>query len=299
MTATLPAGRLMMPGPLRLLIPWMGAALSILVISLLLARYVTASLRSFAAAADRVGRDLGATPLTEAGPAEVRSVVRAFNLMQMRLRRFVSDRTQMLAAISHDLMTPISRLRLRTEMLRPSVERARMLSDLALMERIVSTTLDFAREDVTAERRQRLDLGSLVQAVCDEFADGGGAVTYEGPDYVEITAAPIALARAVRNVVENAIKYAGGCAVRLTIANAVAQIVVADDGPGIPTSELEQVFEPFYRLDRARTGEQGGSGLGLAIARGVLRAHGGDVTLANNRAGGLRATLSLPLSQSA
>ncbi len=294
------AGELLPQRPLFIPIPWIGAALSILLVSILVARRVSGSLGRFAAATERFGRDIGAAPLAEAGPAEVRAVLRGFNLMQARLRRFVDDRTSMLAAISHDLMTPISRLRLRAEALPAGEDRTRMLADLALMDRMVAATLDFARDDVAAEKRLRLDLASLVQAICDECggddSDGGERARYLGPDYLELVAAPLALSRAVRNVVENAIKYGGRAEVSLRLGSAGAEIAVSDAGPGIPDAELERVFEPFYRLDRARSSEAGGSGLGLAIARNVLRAHGGEIVLENLAGGGLRATLSLPLS---
>ena len=292
------AGELLPQRPLFIPVPWIGAVLSILLVSALVARRVSSSLGRFAAATERFGRDIGAAPLAEAGPAEVRAVLRGFNLMQARLRRFVDDRTSMLAAISHDLMTPISRLRLRAEALPAGEDRARMLADLDLMDRMVAATLDFARDDVAAERRQRLDLASLVQAICDECgadeSDGVERARYLGPDYLEIVAAPLALSRALRNVVENAVKYGGRAEVVLGLGSAGAEIAVCDAGPGIPEAELDRVFEPFYRLDRAR--DAGGSGLGLAIARNVLRAHGGEISLENLPGGGLRARLTLPLS---
>lgn len=294
------AGELLPQRPLFIPVPWIGAALSILLVSILVARRVSGSLGRFAAATERFGRDIGAAALEEAGPAEVRAVLRGFNLMQARLRRFVDDRTSMLAAISHDLMTPISRLRLRAEALPAGDERTRMLADLALMDRMVAATLDFARDDVAAEKRQRLDLASLVQAICDECgvddSDGAERARYLGPDYLEVVAAPLALSRAVRNVVENAIKYGGRAEVALGLGSAGAEIAVCDAGAGIPEAELERVFEPFYRLDRARSSDAGGSGLGLAIARNALRAHGGEITLENRVGGGLRATLALPVS---
>lgn len=277
-------------------LPWLGAALSVLLVSWLVARRVTASLRRYAAAAERFGRDLGAAPLPEAGPVEVRAVIQAFNRMQSRLKRFVADRTRMLAAMSHDLMSPISRLRLRGESLPPGEGRNRVLADLALMERMVGATLDFARDDVAAEPRQRLDLASLVQSICQECEEtaGGRKVSYRGTGYLEVVAAPLALSRAIRNVVENALKHGGGAEVALAALPGEARIEIADCGPGIPPELLERVFEPFYRLDAARSPDIEGSGLGLAIARNALRAHGGEIVLANRAGGGLSAVVSLP-----
>ena len=296
MAVTLPAGVLMPAEPLHLIIPIVGAALSILLISLIAARRISGSLRRFAGATERFGVDLKAASLPEGGPAEVRAVIHAFNLMQARLKSFVDDRTQMLAAISHDLLTPISRLRLRSEALPPGEERLRMLADLDLMNRMITATLDFARDDVAAETRQPLDLGSLVLSICDEFADMGKPVAYEGLGYLAIIAAPLALSRGIRNVVENAVKYGANAEVTLSSAAGAAIVTVSDDGPGIPVAELERVFDPFYRLDKARSLEPGGSGLGLAIARNVMRAHGGEIVLRNRDTGGLVARLSLPLT---
>jgi signal transduction histidine kinase len=269
---------------------------SILLISLLAARRISDSLRRFAGAAERFGIDLKAAPLTESGPAEVRVVIRAFNKMQARLKRFVEDRTQMLAAISHDLLTPVSRLRLRSEALPQGEERLRMLADLDLMNRMITATLDFARDDVASETRQPLDLASLLQSIADEFADAGQPVVYEGPDYLPTVAAPLALSRGIRNVVENAVRYGSRADVKLALSAGEAVITVEDDGPGIPEGELERVFEPFYRLDKARSLEPGGSGLGLAIVRNVMRAHGGEIILRNRNEGGLVAQLNLPLT---
>lgn len=295
MAVTLPAGALMPAEPMHLIIPIIGAALSILLISFFAARRISGSLRRFAGATERFGVDIKAAPVPEVGPAEVRAVIHAFNLMQARLKSFVEDRTQMLAAISHDLLTPISRLRLRSEALAPGEERYRMLADLDLMNRMITATLDFARDDVAAETRRRLDLASLVLSICDELGDSGKPVEYLGPTYLEIVAAPLALSRGIRNVVENAAKYGIEAKVILSLAPGEVHITVSDDGPGIPREELERVFDPFYRLDKARSLEPGGSGLGLAIARNVMRAHGGEIVLRNGEAGGLVARLSMPL----
>jgi signal transduction histidine kinase len=299
LTATLPLGDLLPPPLFRPWMPWTVAFLAIIAISLLAARGISRSLRRLAGAAEQLGINIGSVPLAEAGPREIRSVTRAFNRMQARLQRFVADRTQMLAAISHDLRTPLSRLRLRTENLPPSADSARILADLDLMDRMIAATLSFARDDVAGEQRVKVDLASLVHAVCDEIVDAGGVATCQGPDFLAIDAAPLSLMRAATNVIENAVKYGFEAHVRIVETTSGIDIAVADAGPGIPVAEHERVFEPFYRLDAARSPDAmgsstGGTGLGLAIARHVLRAHGGDVSLRNAEAGGLVVTLHLP-----
>ncbi len=298
LAARMPLGELLPPPPFHRWIPWLGAALAIVLISLFTARGMSRSLRRLAGAAEHLGINMAAKPLTETGPHEVRSVTRSFNEMQARLQRFVEDRTRMLAAISHDLRTPLSRLRLRAEHLPADLEKAKIVADLDLMDRMIAATLTFARDDVAGEKRVKLDLASLLQAVCDETIDAGGRASYQGPDYLAVEAAPLSLMRAVTNVIENAVKYGGVADTSLAETATGIVIEVRDAGPGIPASELERVFEPFYRLDPARSpdaaGSMGGSGLGLAIARHVFRAHGGDVELVNAVTGGLIARLTLP-----
>ncbi|WP_374653749.1 ATP-binding protein [Dongia sp.] len=299
LTATMPYGDIAPAPSLHLWWPWIGAFLTILFISLLAARGMSRSLRRLAGAAERLGLNIAAVPLKEQGPREIRLVTHAFNRMQDRLRRFVEDRTRVLAAISHDLRTPLSRLRLRTENLAESPERRKMLGDLDLMDRMIAATLSFARDDVAGEARMRVDLASLVHSLCDEAADAGARVSYEGPDFLPVEAAPTSLTRGIGNVIENAVKYGAGAAVRLGEAAGRIEIVVADAGPGIPVEEQERVFDAFYRIDKARApdepgGAMGGTGLGLAIARHVFRAHGGDVTLRNGETGGLVVHMSMP-----
>ena len=297
LTVTMPFADLLPAPPFFPWLPWVATFLAIIAISLLAARGISRSLRHLAGGAEQLGIHMNAVPLAVAGPREIRSVTRAFNRMQDRLKRFVADRTQMLAAISHDLRTPLSRLRLRAEALAAGSERDRILADLALMDRMIAATLSFARDDAAREKRVMVDLASLVHSVCDEIVDAGGDATYQGAAYLAIEAAPLSLLRAVTNVIENAVKYGGRARVSLTETPDSIEIAVGDAGPGIPLAEQERVFEPFYRLDPARSpsaAAAGSMGLGLAIARHVLRAHGGDVTLANGDAGGLLVCLTLP-----
>ena len=288
---------------------WMGAVVAvILLVSLLAARRVTAPLAGFAAAAERLSVDGEAQPLPEEGPRELRAATRAFNRMQARLARFVADRTQMLAAIGHDLRTPITRLRLRAELVDDPEMQRRMLADLDEMEAMISATLAFARDDAQREPRVRFDLADLLQSLCDDRVDAGHRAVYDGPAHVVAEGRPVALRRAFANLMDNAIKYGGGFAVRLEDGPGIdgqasggqARIHIDDDGPGIPETEFEKVFAPFYRLERSRSRDTGGVGLGLSTARSIIRGHGGDVTLSNRdggsgSGGGLRATVTLPL----
>jgi signal transduction histidine kinase len=263
-------------------------------------RRLTRPVRDLAAAADRLGRDVNAPPLPEKGPDEVATAARAFNTMAERIRRFVGDRTQMLAAIGHDLKTPITRLRLRAEFLDDDEQRRKMLADLDEMEAMIAATLAFARDDAAAEPSVPLDLASLCRTVLDEAADANPEeaemVAYEGPEHLTVSARPVALKRALANLVRNAMLYGGSA--RLTLSSpqpGLARIAVEDEGPGVPESELENVFQPFRRLEASRNRETGGTGLGLPIARNIFRAHGGDVVLRNRTPQGLAAVATLPV----
>ncbi|WP_426957927.1 ATP-binding protein [Muricoccus radiodurans] len=263
-------------------------------------RRLTRPVRDLAAAANALGRDVNAPPLPEDGPLEVATAAHAFNTMAERIRRFVGDRTQMLAAIGHDLRTPITRLKLRAEFMDDDEQRAKMLADLEEMEAMVTATLAFARDDAATEPSVPLDLAALCRTVLDEAADARpdaepDTFVYAGPERLPVRGRPIALKRALANLVANAANYGG--AARLTLdppqAGQIA-LRIEDDGPGIPEESQEAVFQPFRRLETSRNRETGGVGLGLPIARNILRAHGGDVTLRNRPDGGLTALVTLP-----
>lgn len=272
----------------------MSAAAALLI--LWAVRRLTRPVRDLAAAAERLGRDVNAPPMPETGPREVATAAAAFNTMAGNIRRFVADRTQMLAAIGHDLRTPITRLRLRAEMMEDDALRERTLRDLAEMERMIAATLAFARDDAAGEQAVPVDLAALARTVLDEAADGQeGAVTaYDGPDHLVLPLRPIAAKRALTNLVGNALRYGGAARIALSRGAGMAVLAVDDDGPGIPAESLEEVFRPFHRLESSRNSETGGTGLGLTIARSIARAHGGDLVLRNRPGGGLRAVLSLP-----
>ncbi len=257
--------------------------------------------RALADAADRLGRDVNAPPLPENGPTEIARAAAAFNTMAERIRRFVGDRTQLLAAIGHDLRTPITRLRLRAEFMDDDEQRRKMLADLAEMEAMIAATLAFARDDSAAEPTVALDLVALCRTVLDDAADAhpelAERIDYAGPERLVVQARPVALKRAIANLVGNALAYGQAARLRLIPAGngQPVRLEVADDGPGIPPAELENVFQPFRRLEGSRSRETGGAGLGLPIARNILRAHGGDVVLRNRPEGGALAVATLPL----
>ncbi len=262
-------------------------------------RRMMAPLRTLAVAAEALGRDVNAPPLPEDGPAEVATAAAAFNTMAARIRLFVRDRTELLTAIGHDLRTPITRMKLRTEFIEDEEQRRRMLADLDEMEAMVSATLAFGRDATASEPVSPLDLAELLRTVLDEAADMrpelADKIGYRGPAHLTVRARPLALKRALANLVSNAIAY--GNAARVSVeqdAAGMVRVVVEDDGPGIAPHEMDRVFEPFHRGEPSRNRETGGVGLGLPIARNILRAHGGDVTLANAAGGGARATVLLP-----
>jgi signal transduction histidine kinase len=263
-------------------------------VSVIAARRLAWPIRTFAGAAERFGVDSTPAPIAEGGPHEIRIAIRAFNRMQERLRRYVDDRTQMLAAMSHDLRTPLNRLRLRAEFIEDREQQRRMFSDLEAMNLMIDQTLAFARDDAHREPRKLVDLGVLVEDVCEDAADAGASVSYAGPRGVNVCCRPMALSRAVANLVDNAVKYAGAAHVCLLYGPDRVAILVEDGGPGIPPDECEKVFAPFYRLERSRNADTGGAGLGLSVARMIAREHGGDITLANRGNRGLCARVELP-----
>ncbi len=258
------------------------------------ARRLTRPLSRFAEAADRLGRDLGASPLGESGAPEMRRATRAFNRMQARLQRFVADRTLMIAAISHDLRTMLTRLRLRAEFIADAEQRDKALADLDEMTAMLNATLSFAREDAADEPTDRVDLASLLGSLCDDLADAGQACVYAGPDSAVLTCRPGALKRAFANLIDNAIKYGGRADLELRDRTDHVVVTVADRGPGIPENRREEVFRPFFRLEASRSRETGGSGLGLALVRSIVRRHGGEIVLGDRPGGGLMVTVTLP-----
>ena len=279
---------------IRLLTRFAGFGLVIILCSLWFARGAARNLSQFSAAADAVGRSVDAPLLPESGPREVRLAATAFNRMQERLRRFVNDRTQMLAAISHDLRTPLTRLRLRAEFVDDDAQRSKMLGDIAEMEAMISATLAFARDDAVREPRSPQDLDQLLDQLASDLCDVGYPVHYEPTGAVEVSCSPGGLRRALANLAENAVKYGGVARLTLERTDDLVTILIDDDGPGIAPEMAEQVFQPFFRLEGSRNRDTGGVGLGLSVARTIIRGHGGDIQLINRPEGGLRVTVTLP-----
>lgn len=263
-------------------------------LAILISRRVTAPLGRFSAAAVQLGTDVDAPPMDEKGPTEIRRAAQAFNQMQHRIRRFVEDRTQMLAAISHDLRTMLTRLRLRADYIDDPQQQAKMLADVAEMQDMLDATLSFARDDASTEPSTPVDLSSLLLTLCDDLSDAGHPVSFDGPPRVTLECRPVALRRALANLIDNAIKYGGTAEIRLADGQQEVTIDIADRGPGIPESSREQVFAPFFRMEDSRSRETGGTGLGLALARNIVRGHGGDITLHDRDGGGLSVRVTLP-----
>jgi signal transduction histidine kinase len=255
---------------------------------------VTAPVGIITRAAERLGRDVNAPPIAEAGTSEMRRAAQSFNQMQQRIQLLLDNRTRMLAALSHDLRTPLTLLRLRTENLQEAEERDRMLATIGELSAMIDASLSFARDQATTEAFRQTDLTALVASVVDDMADAGLKVAMAPADPVVLACQPAALRRALRNLIDNAVKYGETAHVTIMVSAATVRIDIDDSGPGIPDAELQRVFEPFHRLEPSRSRETGGTGLGLSIALSIAQAHGGEVTLANLPKGGLRARLSLP-----
>ncbi|WP_114009824.1 ATP-binding protein [Cohaesibacter intestini] len=257
-------------------------------------RRLTAPLRDLENASRKLGRGETIEPLAEKGPKEVRGTIIAFNAMQERLMRFVQDRTRMLAAVSHDLRTPITTLRLRAEFIDDEEMRGKVLETLEEMQAMTEAVLAFAREDATSEETREVDIAAMLSSMVDDYQEMGKDVRFEGPDSLIQLCRAVSLKRAMRNLTENALRYAGDATVQLAKTATGLRIDVCDRGPGIPEDKLEEVFSPFFRVEGSRNLETGGVGLGLSITRTIIRSHGGDITLTNRSGGGLKATIQLP-----
>ncbi|APW40804.1 hypothetical protein RD110_19215 [Rhodoferax koreense] len=257
------------------------------------ARWLSEPIRRLARAARALGDDIEGPPLAENGSTEAREASRLFNQMQARIREQLNERDRLVAAVSHDLRTPLTRLRLRAENLADPERKRQFAQDISEMDNMIRTTLDVLSGAADAEPRVLLDVVALLDSMADDLRDAGHAVAVHGTA-APIRAQPQSLQRCISNLLENAIRY-GGCAeVRLDDAHDTLRIAICDRGPGLPPEELDRVMAPFYRLQASRQLNQGGVGLGLSIALDIARRHGGTLTLANREAGGLVATLDLP-----
>ena len=264
-------------------------------VAMAVAHRMTRPLRALAGAAERLSTDLDAPPLPQKGAREMRRAAAAFNEMQERLRRMVDDRNLMLAALSHDLRTIITRLRLRAEDIAEEERRTKALRDLADMEVMLREALDVAQGAASREGRRAVDLAALLRSLIDDLADAGREAAFEGPERLVVSCRPVALRRALANLIDNALRYGGGAEVSLSQRPGGVLVEVSDRGPGIPETSREEMFRPFMRGEPSRNRSTGGTGLGLAVARSIFRAHGGEVTLGDRPGGGLVATAMLPL----
>lgn len=259
---------------------------------------LTAPLRRLAQSADRFAIDLDATPLAEQGPAEIQKLAHAFNAMKSRIRQLVESRSRMLAAVSHDLRTPLTRLRLRAEALGDTEDRERMLRDVDTMDRMIGHSLSYLRDQATTARRERVDLPALIESICDDFVDTGRNASFSGHRQIVIECEPDLITRALSNLIDNAIKFGGAADVSIAMRSAAEVVInVRDEGPGIPDQAKLLAFEPFSRGDPSRTAvDADGFGLGLAIARQIVERHGGQITLHDRDPVGLDVQIVLPVT---
>jgi signal transduction histidine kinase len=282
--------------------PWMitllFAVISLTLLGLWAARALTAPLSAFAKAAEDFSLNGAAAPLPERGPDEIRSVAKALNRMRERISKLIDDRTKMLAAISHDLRTPITRMRLRSEFIEDDAHRSRMLGDLDQMRSMLEQVLSFLRNDRKLESMTLVDIASSLQLITDQFSDMGHKVAYDGPEHAMATVRPDDLHRSITNLVENAVRFGAEAAIRLRVSPDSLTIDVEDDGPGISDARKEVMLEPFVRGDDARNmDEASGFGLGLSIARSIVLAHGGALSLNDREPHGLIVHIHLPVRQ--
>jgi signal transduction histidine kinase len=267
---------------------------AVTVLALVAVRWITLPLNRLAKAAEQLGENIDRAPLDETGPAEVQRAARAFNTMQQRISKLVTERAGIFAAMSHDLKTPITRLRLRAELLDDATVRDKFERDLLEMEKMVANALDLVRGLERQEPLESIDVAALLDTIAEEARLGGASVHIAKNPTKPYTGRPQALRRCFVNLVENAAKYGGSVRIELNDTPAAMEVRIRDRGPGIPEPELEKVFNPFYRLEGSRSRDTGGTGLGLTIARNIVRAHNGELVLRNVSEGGLEAIVTLP-----
>jgi signal transduction histidine kinase len=271
-------------------------AILLVIIVVLMVRRVTRPLARLTDSAERFGRGEDVGVLPEVGPQDIRKASRAFNDMQKRLTRFVQDRTRTLAAITHDLRTPITSLRIRAEMIEDAETREKILETLTEMQSLTEAALDFARQEASMEETRTVDLISLVDSLCQDLIDVGQDVAFVSGDIERLPydCHPLALKRAFRNVIENAVRYGEKAEVGVSATATGVCIIINDNGPGISAKDQDRIFDPFVRLEISRSRETGGIGLGLAISRSIIHSHGGDIKVSNGEGGGAIFSLWLP-----
>ncbi|MGF1548202.1 MAG: ATP-binding protein [Thiotrichales bacterium] len=273
--------------------------IAVIAVSLIAVRLVTRPLQRLADAADAFGRDLESPPVPEHGPTEVRRAAAAFNRMQQRLQRLIAERGRALAAVSHDLRTPLTRLRLRAELVSDEELQRQIVADIDGMQAMLNATLDYLRDLRESESRRAIDMNALVRSLAADAELTGRTVTVAGLAHHPYTGRLTALKRALTNLLDNALKYGDAVTVRIEDDETRLSIGVEDNGPGIPEHALDRVTDAWYRVDASRSRATGGSGLGLAIASDIALQHGGELRLTNRAERGLAATLILPRQETA
>ena len=261
------------------------SVLLIMIVLMIMMRRITRPLKLLTSSAQRLGVGEQVEPLPEKGPKDIRETIRSFNQMNSRLQRFVSDRTRMLAALSHDLRTPITTMRLRVELMPDSADRDQLLTTLDEMQQMSEATLAFMRQASDTEPTRKVELNAMLDSLCEDYLELGQNVQYTEADETIISCRPVSMKRALRNLIDNAVKYGDQARVSLNSEEDKVFIIIEDNGPGIPENQMEKVFEPFFRLEESRNRDTGGIGLGMAIARNIIRNHGGDIQLININSG--------------
>lgn len=265
--------------------------------ALYLIRRLTRPLSKLTEAVSRFGCDLNVEEVAEAGPIDVRKAIRSFNAMQREVRDEVTRRAQMLAAVGHDIRTPLTGLRVKAELIEEEETRDDIIESIRRMERITESALDYVRGESRSEPKQNVDLRALIESECSEFEELGETVTFSGNQSIHYSCRPVALGRALRNLIDNAVKYGGGATVELIKGDGHIEIRVLDEGPGISDHRRSEAFDAFTRLSQARESEKGGFGLGLSIAKAIVDGHDGSLSLEPNHPKGLIAVIRLTFDQ--
>lgn len=269
--------------------------ISTVLVALIATRHLAKPLRHFAEGARRFGADFGAPPIEPVGPIEIRQVIVAFNAMQGQLQHFINDRTQMLAAISHDLRTPLTRMRLRGEFIEDPEQQQRLFRDVDEMQAMINASLEFFRDDARLEQATSFDLAELLRTLTDDYRDQSIDIAISSPQHLVFFGRPMGIKRVVGNLLDNTVKYAQEPTIELSADDQQVTLLVLDRGPGIAPESQEQVFAPFFRLEGSRNKNTGGVGLGLSAARAIVLGQGGTLTLCNRPDGGLEVKVLLPV----
>jgi len=264
-----------------------------LVVAYFISKQLIDPLKQLSCAAKNFASDIDSPPIPEHGPTEVQEALHNFNQMQLRIKRFVSERVQLVAAISHDLRTPLTRIQLYIESINDEEKKIKALSEIQMLSSMIQSTLAFLKDESNSEIAKNIDLGTLLQSICDDTSDTLGTANYSGPKNCVIHGKPIVIKRATSNIIENAVRYGNEATVNIELSDTDVVIVVTDKGPGLEKEDLVNVFTPFYRVEKSRNRNTGGVGLGLCIAETLIKKIGGSIRLNNMPEGGLCAEILL------